>query len=79
MVLFVPVCNSLLHPFTGSSPEYVKDSEEDETPLWTYEAKYKQGNKLFMTRIPPESTMEDLCTTSIVRGTLGEAPSHTAV
>jgi len=46
--------------------EYAKDSEEDETPFWTCEAKYKQGDRLFMTRLLLESTMADLCTTSMI-------------
>jgi len=45
---------------SGPPPEYVEDSKEDETPVWTREAEYKQGDQLFMTRILPESTAEDL-------------------
>jgi len=33
------------------SPEYAEDSEEDKTPLWICEVEYKQGDRLFMTRI----------------------------
>jgi len=45
--------------------EYVEDSEEDETPIWTCKAEYEQRNRLFMTRILLESTVEDLHATSI--------------
>jgi len=50
--------------WSGSSLEYAKDSEEDEAPVWTREAEYKPGNQLFMTRILPDSTAEDLCAAS---------------
>jgi len=29
---------------SGPSPEYVKDSEEDEAPIWTREAEYEPGD-----------------------------------
>jgi len=29
---------------SGPSPEYVKDSEEDETPIQTHEAEYEPGD-----------------------------------
>jgi len=45
---------------SGPPLEYVEDSEEDETLLWIGEAKYKQEDRLFVMRILPESTMEDL-------------------
>ena len=61
---------------SGPSPGYVEDSEEDEAPVRTREAEYEPEDQLFMTRILPDSTAEDLCA---VRGTLGEAPSHTAI
>jgi len=53
-------------------PEYAEDSEEDETPLWTCEVEYKQGDRLFMTRILPESAAEDLRTTSTISQKLVE-------
>jgi len=46
------------------SPEYAEDSEEDEAPIWTCEAEYEPGNQLFMTRILPDATAEDLCAAS---------------
>jgi len=52
--------------------EYAEDSEEDEALLWTCKVDYKQGNRLFMMRILPESTMEDLCTTSTISQKLAE-------
>jgi len=45
-------------------PEHAEDLEEDETPVWTQEAEYEQGDQLFMTQILPEPTAEDLCATS---------------
>jgi len=44
--------------------EYAEDSEEDETPIRSQEAEYKQGDQLFITRILLESTAEDLHATS---------------
>jgi len=41
-------------------PEYAEDSEEDEAPVRTREAKYELGDRLFITRILPDSTREDL-------------------
>jgi len=41
-------------------PEYAEDSEEDEAPVRTREAKYEPGDRLFITRILPDSTREDL-------------------
>ena len=52
--------------------EYVEDLEEDETSLWTYEVKYEQGDKLFMTRILLEFTTEDLHATSMIFQKLAE-------
>ena len=47
-------------------PEYAEDSEEDETPLQTCEVEYEQKDRLFVTRILPEPTAEDLHTTSTI-------------
>jgi len=47
-------------------PEYAEDVEEDETPLQACKVEYEQGDRLFMTRILPESTTEDLCATSTI-------------
>ena len=54
------------------SLEYVEDLEEDEAPIWTCEAKYKPGDRLFMTRILPDSTAEDLRATSTTSQKLAE-------
>jgi len=62
----VNVCRS------GPSPEYVEDSEEDETPLRICEVEYKQGDRLFMTRILLGPTAEDLRATSTISQKLVE-------
>jgi len=46
--------------WSGLCLEYAKDSEEDETPVQTREAEYEPGDRLFMTRIFPDSAREDL-------------------
>jgi len=53
-------------------PEYVEDSEEDETPLWICKVEYEQGDRLFMTRILLELTTEDLYATSTISKKLAE-------
>jgi len=53
-------------------PEYAEDLEENKTPVRTCEAEYEQGDQLFMTRILPESTAEDLCATSMTSQKLAE-------
>jgi len=50
----------------------VEDSEEDETPIWTCEVEYKQGDRLFVTRILSESTMEDIRATFMTSQKLAE-------
>jgi len=57
---------------SGPSPEYVEDSEEDEAPVRTREAEYKPEDRLFMTRILPDSTTEDLHATSMTSQKLAE-------
>jgi len=57
---------------SGPCPEYVEDSEEDEAPIRTREAEYEPGDRLFMTRILPDSTREDLRTTSTTSQKLAE-------
>ena len=52
--------------------EYVEDSEEDETSHWTCEVDYKQGDRLFVTRLLPESAVVDLHTTSTISQKLVE-------
>jgi len=53
-------------------PEYAEDLEEDETPLRICEVEYKQGDRLFMTRILPEPAAEDLRATSTISQKLAE-------
>jgi len=62
----VNVCRS------GPPPEYAEDSEEDETPLRICEVEYKQGDRLFMTRILLEPAAEDLRATSMISQKLAE-------
>jgi len=62
----VNVCQS------GPPLEYTEDSEEDETPLQICEVEYEQGDRLFMTRILPESAVEDLRATSTISQKLAE-------
>jgi len=56
----------------GPPPEYAEDSEEDKIPVWICKVEYKQGDRLFVTRILSESTMEDVCTTSTTSQKLTE-------
>jgi len=58
--------------------EYAEDSEEDETSLQTCEVEYKQENRLFMTRILPESATEDLHAISMISQKLAEG-AHRAL
>jgi len=58
--------------------EYAEDLEKDETPVWTQEAKYEQGDRLFMTRILPEPTAKDLCATSMISQKLAEGARRSA-
>jgi len=62
----VNICRS------GPPPEYVEDSEEDETPLRICKVEYEQGDRLFMTRIFPEPAAEDLRATSTISQKLVE-------
>jgi len=62
----INVCRS------GPPPEYAEDSEEDKTPLRIYEVEYEQGDRFFMTRILPESAVEDLRATSTISQKLAE-------
>jgi len=62
----VNICQS------GPPLEYAEDSEEDETSLQTCEVGYKQEDRLFMTRILPESTTEDLHAISTISQKLAE-------
>jgi len=62
----INICQSRL------PPEYAEDSEEDETSLRTCEVEYKQGDRLFVMRILPESAAKDLCTTFTISQKLAE-------
>jgi len=57
---------------SGPCLEYVEDSEEDEAPVQTWEAEYEPGDRLFMTRILPDSTREDLRAVSTTSQKLAE-------
>jgi len=57
---------------SGPLLEYAEDSEEDETPLQICKVEYKQGDRLFMTRILPDPAAEDLCATSTISQKLAE-------
>jgi len=63
---------------SGPLLEYAEDSEEDETPVWTREAEYEQGDRLFMTRILLESTVEDLHAASMTSQKLAEGARQSA-
>jgi len=54
------------------SPEHVEDSEEDETPFRIREVEYEPEDRLFMTRILSEPTIENLCATSMISQKLAE-------
>jgi len=60
------------------SPEYAEDSEEDEAPVRTWEAEYKSGDRLFMTRILPDSTVKDLRAASMTSQKLAEGARQSA-
>jgi len=66
----INVCRS------GPCLEYVEDSEEDKVPVWTREAEYEPGDRLFMTRILLDSTAEDLCAVSTTSQKLAEGASR---
>jgi len=63
---------------SGPSPEYAEDSEEDEAPVRTCEAEYEPGDRLFMTRILLDSTVEDLCAVSMTSQKFAEETFHSA-
>jgi len=54
------------------SLEYAEDSEENEAPIWTREAEYEPGDRLFMTRILLDSTAKDLRAASTTSQKLAE-------
>jgi len=53
-------------------PEHAEDSEEDETSVRTGEIEYEQGDRLFMTRVLPEPTAEELRAASTTSQKLAE-------
>jgi len=57
---------------SGPLPEHAEDSEEDETPVWTGEIEYEQGDRLFMTRVLPKPTAEELRAASTTSQKLAE-------
>jgi len=57
---------------SGPCPEYTEDSEEDEAPVQIREAEYEPGDRLFMTRILPDSAREDLRAASMTSQKLAE-------
>ena len=63
---------------SGPCPEYAKDLEEDKAPIQTREAEYEPGDQLFMTRILPDSTREDLRATSMTSHKLAEGAHRSA-
>jgi len=58
--------------WSGPLLEHAEDSEEDKTPVHTGEIEYEQGDRLFMTRILPEPTVEDLYAASTTSQKLAE-------
>jgi len=64
--------------WSGPLPEHAKDSEEDETPVQTGEIEYEQGDRLFITQILPEPTVEDLHAASITSQKLAEGARRSA-
>jgi len=56
----VNICQS------GLFSEYVENSEGNETSLQICEVEYETEDRLFMTRLLPEPTAEDLCATSTI-------------
>jgi len=63
---------------SGPLPEHAEDSEEDETPVWTREAEYEQGDQLFITQILLEPTVEDLRAVSTTSQKLAEGARRSA-
>jgi len=59
-------------------PEHAEDSAEDETPIRTGEIEYEQGDRLFMTRVLPEPTVEELRATSTTSQKLAEGAHRSA-
>jgi len=64
--------------WSGLSLEYAEDSEEDEALVQTRKAEYEPGDRLFMTRILPDSTAEDLRAASTTSQKLAEGARRSA-
>jgi len=64
--------------WSGPSPEYAEDSEENKAPVWTHEAEYEPEDQLFMTRILLDSTAEDLHAASTTFQKLAEGACRSA-
>jgi len=64
--------------WSGPCLEYAEDSEEDEAPVRTRAAEYEPGDRLFMTRILPDSTREDLRAASTTSQKLAEGARRSA-
>ena len=63
---------------SGPLPEHAEDSEEDETPVRTGEIEYEQGDRLFMTRVLPKPTAEELRAASTTSQKLTEGACRSA-
>ena len=58
--------------------EYAEDSKENKAPIRTRKAEYEPEDRLFMTRILPDSTVEDLCAASMTSQKLAEEAHRSA-
>jgi len=58
--------------WSGPLLEHAEDSEEDETSVRTGEIEYEQEDRLFMTRVLPEPTVEELHAASTTSQKLAE-------
>jgi len=63
---------------SGPLLEHAEDSEEDETPVQMGEIEYEQGDRLFMTRVLPEPTAEELRAASMTSQKLAEGACQSA-
>jgi len=64
--------------WSGPFLEYAQDSEENKAPVQTREAQYEPGDQLFMTKILPDSTAEDLCAASMTSQKLAKGAHRSA-
>jgi len=63
---------------SGPLLEHAEDSEENETSIQTGEIEYEQGDQLFMTRVLPEPTAEELHAASMTSQKLAEGARRSA-